>query len=86
MLDFENGHVLQITGSAEPLFNVDDPVNATGGTQRFLVFHIDEWLQHALPSGVETEFLDRSPFNPRGHSMTRVCMSWANSSKPVLDP
>jgi hypothetical protein len=29
------------------------------------VFHIDGWLQLALPAVVKTELLDYSPFNPR---------------------
>jgi hypothetical protein len=63
--DFENGRFLQLTGRAEIVFNGDDPVNATGGTHRFLVFHIDEWLQPVLPPGVKSELLDHSPFNPK---------------------
>jgi len=47
------------------LFNSDDPAETTGGTHRFLLFHIDEWLQRALPAGVITEFMDYSPFNPK---------------------
>lgn len=66
--DFEHRRALQLTGRAEVLFNGADPVNATGGTHRFLVFHIDEWLQLALPVGVKTEFVDYSPFNPKGAS------------------
>ncbi len=62
--DFEHGRALQLTGRAEVLFNSDDPIDATGGTHRFLVFHTDEWLQLALPAAVKTELLDYSPFNP----------------------
>lgn len=63
--DFEHGLVLQLTGKAEPLFDVDDPMDATGGTGRFLIFHVSEWLQRALPADVESELLDYSPFNPK---------------------
>lgn len=62
--DFERGRALLMTGRAEVLFNGNDPIDATGGTHRFLVFHIDEWLQLALPAAVKTEFVDYSPFNP----------------------
>ena len=62
--DFENGRILQLTGRAELLFNVDDPENTTGGTERFLIFHIGEWLQSALPSGIRSELVDYSPYNP----------------------
>lgn len=63
--DFEQGRVLQLTGRAEVVFNGNDPVNATGGTHRFLVFHVDEWLELGLPAGVKSELLDYSPFNPK---------------------
>lgn len=63
--DFEHGHVMQLTGTGEVLFNTDDPADATGGTQRFMVFHVDEWLQLALPDSVMAEFMDYSPFNPK---------------------
>jgi predicted pyridoxine 5'-phosphate oxidase superfamily flavin-nucleotide-binding protein len=61
--DFEHGRALLLTGRAEVLFNGDDPVEATGGTHRFLVFHLEEWLQLPLPA--TAEFVDYSPFNPR---------------------
>jgi hypothetical protein len=63
--DFEHGRALQLTGRAEVLLNSDDPIDATGGTHRFLVFHTDAWLQLAPPAAVKTELLDYSPFNPR---------------------
>ena len=63
--DLEHGRVLQLTGRTEVLFDGDDPVDATGGTRRFLVFHVEEWLEDALPSGVQSERLDSSPFNPQ---------------------
>jgi hypothetical protein len=62
--DVEHGRALLLTGRAEVLFNGDDPFDATGGTHRFLVFRMEEWLQLALPSVVRTELLDYSPFNP----------------------
>jgi predicted pyridoxine 5'-phosphate oxidase superfamily flavin-nucleotide-binding protein len=63
--DFEHGRVLMLTGKAEVLFNDDDGGEATGGTHRFLVFQVKEWLQLAAPVAVETELLDYSPFNPK---------------------
>jgi uncharacterized protein len=62
--DFERGRSLQLTGTAETLWNQDEPVDRTGGTHRFLVFRIMHWLELPLPVGVETEFLDYSPYNP----------------------
>jgi hypothetical protein len=63
--DFEHGRALLLTGRAEILFNGDDPIDATGGTHRFLVFHMEGWLQLTLPAAVKSEFIDYSPFNPR---------------------
>ena len=62
--DFERGRTLQLTGTAETLWNQDDPADRTGGTRRFLAFRVTHWLELPLPAGVRTEFLDYSPFNP----------------------
>ena len=62
--DFERGRTLQLTGTAETLWNQDDPADRTGGTHRFLAFRITHWLELPLPPGVKTEFLDYSPYNP----------------------
>ena len=64
--DFERGRTLQLTGTAETLWNQDDPEDRTGGTHRFLAFRITHWLELPLPPGVKTEFLDYSPYNPPG--------------------
>ena len=62
--DFQNGHVLQLTGRVEVQWDVDDPNNETAGTGRYWDFVIDRWIQsdHAIPGA--TEFLDYSPHNP----------------------
>jgi uncharacterized protein len=62
--DFERGRTLQLSGSAETLWNQDDPLDRTGNTHRFLAFRVTHWLELPLPAGVKTEFLDYSPFNP----------------------
>lgn len=62
--DFERGRTLQLTGTAETLWNQDDSADRTGGTHRFLAFSITQWLELPLPAGVKTEFLDYSPYNP----------------------
>jgi hypothetical protein len=68
--DFERGRTLQLTGTAEILWNQDNPADRTGGTHRFLAFRITHWLELPLPAGVKTEFLDYSPFNPTRTSRT----------------
>ncbi len=68
--DFERGRTLQLTGTAETLWNQDDPAGRTGGTHRFIAFRITRWLELPLPAGVKTEFLDYSPYNPIRTSRT----------------
>jgi hypothetical protein len=68
--DFERHRTLQLTGTAETLWNQNDPADKTGGTHRFLAFRITHWLELPLPAGVKTEFLDYSPFNPPRTSRT----------------
>jgi uncharacterized protein len=68
--DFERGRTLQLTGTAETLWKQDDLADRTGGTHRFLSFHIAQWLELPLPAGVKTEFVDYSPYNPNRTSRT----------------
>jgi hypothetical protein len=63
--DFEHGLALQLTGKAALVFDGDDPGEVSGGTHRFLIFHIDHWQQRPLPAGVQTQLLDDSPYNPQ---------------------
>ena len=62
--DFEQGRTLQMTGTVEVHWQVDDPHNETGGTGRWWEFEVQRWVQidHSLPGA--TEFLDYSPHNP----------------------
>ena len=62
--DFENGRTLQLTGRADIFWDIDDPQNETGGTNRHWEFQIDRSVQidHSLPGS--SEFLDYSPHNP----------------------
>lgn len=62
--DFEHGQVLQLTGTAEMLWNQDDPAGETGGTGRFWQFNVQRWILRDLPHPMAWEYLDASPFNP----------------------
>ena len=62
--DFARHRVLQLTGTAEALWDQPDPGNETGGTRRFVEFAIEQWKERSLPSNLNSEFLDYSPFNP----------------------
>jgi uncharacterized protein len=62
--DFENRCVLQLTGTAEILWDHADAANESGGTGRFWDFHTEHWLETQLPDSMAWEFLDYSPYNP----------------------
>ncbi len=64
--DFTTGRLLHLTGRARLLWDQADPQGRTGGTGRFWEFEIEAWLlrEQALP--LSWEFLDASPFNPKG--------------------
>lgn len=63
-IDFEHGKTLQMTGTAEVLWNQDDPQNRTGGTGRFWNFYIDRCLILDCLKGLDWNFIDYSPHNP----------------------
>jgi hypothetical protein len=62
--DFQHGRVLQLTGTAQTLWDQPDPANESGGTRRFVEFTIDRWHTLVLPAHFAAEFIDYSPFNP----------------------
>ena len=64
VVDFEIGKTLQLTGTAEIVWNEENSENETGGSRRFWIFHINEWLETDLPKGVQWKFVEYSPFNP----------------------
>jgi predicted pyridoxine 5'-phosphate oxidase superfamily flavin-nucleotide-binding protein len=62
--DFERGRVLQLTGTAQTLWDQPDPADESGGTRRFVEFTIDRWHWLALPAHLTAQLIDYSPFNP----------------------
>lgn len=63
--DFENRRVLQLTGTAEILWDQADAAGESGGTGRFWDFHGEHWLETQLPNSIASELLDYSPYNPK---------------------
>lgn len=63
-IDFEQGRLLQLTGKAELLWDVDDPQKETGGTRRYWQFDITCWQDSTLPYRFAWEWLDESPHIP----------------------
>ncbi len=63
--DFENRRILQLTGTAEILWDQADAAGESGGTGRFWHFHSEYWVETRLPGSITSEFLDYSPYNPK---------------------
>ncbi len=63
-LDFESNQVLQLTGEANILYDVEGSDDVTGGTNRFLEFRVSQWIETSLPHTWAWEYLDASPYNP----------------------
>jgi len=64
-IDFKNKKLLQLTGTPEIIWQLDDPDEETGGTQRYWQFEIKAWQQSQIPFDIDWELLDYSPFNPK---------------------
>jgi predicted pyridoxine 5'-phosphate oxidase superfamily flavin-nucleotide-binding protein len=62
--DFRSGKMLQITGTATISWSDADQRHRTGGTHRFVEFHVEEWREATLPVHFIENILDYSPYNP----------------------
>jgi uncharacterized protein len=63
-VDYEDGKVLQLTGTASLYWDQPDPNGETGGTNRFWQFRPDCWHESDIPKNVHQRFFEYSPFNP----------------------
>ena len=64
-IDFDANRTLQLVGTAEIRWELDESNDRTGGTRRYWDFTVERWLERPLPHHIEWELLDYSPFNPR---------------------
>lgn len=64
--DYERRRVLQLHGAVEIFWNEPDPGSDTGGTGRFWQLKVERWIETDLPDGLESRFVDASPFLPKG--------------------
>lgn len=64
LADFPRHRIVQLTGTAQTLWDQPDPAQASGGTGRFVEFTAATWRELALPVALTTELLDYSRFNP----------------------
>jgi predicted pyridoxine 5'-phosphate oxidase superfamily flavin-nucleotide-binding protein len=65
-IDFDGKKTLQLTGTAEILFDhrsVDD-IKKTTGTGRYWLFRISKWILTSNHHDVDWKFLSYSPYNP----------------------
>ena len=62
--DFQRGRTLQLTGTAKVPWAAQDDARRSGGTNRFVDFHVDEWRERTMPTSVTGAALQYSPFNP----------------------
>ena len=63
-IDFKQNYILQLTGKATIIWDLEDRDYPTGGTQRYWDFKIKSWLQTDLPQMFNHEFIDYSHHNP----------------------
>jgi uncharacterized protein len=64
-IDFENKKLLQLSGQANVIWQVNDSEVVTAGTSRFWEFNITSWIESNIAFDIEWEYLDASPFNPK---------------------
>lgn len=62
--DFELARQLQLTATARILWDQPDPQGKTGGTNRFVEFLINRWLERPLPGRLKSTVVSYSPYNP----------------------
>jgi predicted pyridoxine 5'-phosphate oxidase superfamily flavin-nucleotide-binding protein len=62
--NFQSGRMLQLTGTAKVTWSGNDKEQRTGGTNRFVEYHVDDWRESTLPANFSETALDYSPYNP----------------------
>lgn len=63
VLDFAGSRILQLSGEATLLWDMDDPAGRTGGTFRFWDFKVNHWILRDIPQRLQWSEVDASPFN-----------------------
>jgi ferredoxin-NADP reductase/predicted pyridoxine 5'-phosphate oxidase superfamily flavin-nucleotide-binding protein len=77
-IDFERGHLLQLSGVPELRWDLTDAAGETGGTARYWEFEVECWRETVLPVRPGWQFLDYSPFSPQPDNH-------ASKAQPTLD-
>lgn len=64
--DYERRVLLQLNGTVDMFWDQPDDDGFTGGTGRYWEFTPERWLETALPAALRADFVDYSPFLPKG--------------------
>lgn len=65
-IDFDQGHILQLSGEAQLLFDQHTEADKlkTTDTGRYWLFEPKQWIQTNAHHSISWEFIDNSPYNP----------------------
>lgn len=66
--DFEEGRLLQLTGTATLRWDEPGTTTETGGTLRFWDFHIHAWILRDAMQRAAWEYINASPYNPHARA------------------
>ena len=64
--DYERRVMLQMNGTVDVFWDQPDVDGFTAGTGRYWEFTVDRWLETPLPAALRADFVDYSPFLPKG--------------------
>lgn len=64
--DYQRRVMLQLNGTVEVFWDQPDDDGFTAGTGRYWEFKPERWLETALPAALRADFVDYSPFLPKG--------------------
>jgi len=83
IVDFDNARVLQLSGSAEILWDKEDETNHSSGTKRFWKLSVEIWQETKIPKGINWHFQDYSPHNPRERKLKEASLIGKNPNEKM---
>lgn len=64
-VDFEQGRILSMTGTASVMHGAEVPGSPTGGTGRYWTLDVERWIDRPMPGSHRWTLLERSPLTPK---------------------
>jgi uncharacterized protein len=64
LVDFDRDRFLSLTGVVTTSYGAEDPTHPTGGTGRYWLLGVEDWVEYSMPTSFGFRFIDSSPFNP----------------------